>query len=217
MTNYPAPWTLNGYGYILIYRFGRNFANQQAPDFLKKKAVAGFGSLMLVNYEKSDCGPYDELLIIPGKYKHQGQKLHTISQIYVSSQDSIDNGRINWGIPKEAAHFQFKSLSNRIEKVTVTSSDAPDAKPIFKATFKTGLIPFPVSTSLLPFPLVQQARGKEYRTTFKGKGIGRLASLVDMKINPEMFPGIDSIKPIAIIRVSPFEITFPVAGISEIN
>ena len=215
MNNYPAPWNLEGYGYILLYRFDTNFANKQAPDFLKKKAIPGFGSVMLVNYETSNCGPYGELLIIPGKYDHHNDKLHTISKIYVSSQDSVNNGRINWGIPKEHAHFNFETLPGRLEKVTITSSGSPDSKPIFEATFKSGRIPFPVNTSLLPFPLVQQYHNKEYRTTFKGKGTGRLATMVDLTINPEMFPGIDSIKPIAVIQVSPFNITFPVAHISK--
>lgn len=217
MNSYPAPWTLNGYGYILLYRFGTRFANHQAPDFLDKKAVPGFGSIMLVNYEKSNCGPYGELLMIPGKYNYNKSKLHTISKIYVSSQDSVDNGYENWGIPKEHAHFEFKDLGRGRERVRVTASAAPNSKVIFEATFKSGKIPFPVNTSLLPFPLVQQYNGKEYRTTFSGKGRGRLSSMEDVTINPAMFPDVSKVKPIAIIRVSPFEITFPVAQISKVD
>ncbi|HHX59130.1 MAG TPA: acetoacetate decarboxylase family protein, partial [Epulopiscium sp.] len=120
MNNYPAPWTLIGSGYILLYRFDTNFANEQAPDFLKEKAIPGIGSVMLVNYEAANCGPYGELLIIPGKYNYKNRKLHTINKIYVSSQDSVDNGRMNWGIPKEHANFSFEPLSDKLEKVTVT-------------------------------------------------------------------------------------------------
>ncbi len=214
MNEYPAPWTLNGYGYILLYRFDKHFTNTHAPDFLKGKAINGFGSIMLVNYENSNCGPYGELLIIPGKYQHHNQKLHTISKIYVSSQASVHNGKINWGIPKEYAQFEFESLSNRLEKVSIVTSDS---KPIFEATFKHGIIPFPVSTSLLPFPLVQQLNNKEFRTIFKGKGIGRFAQMVELKINENMFVDVTNVKPLAIIRVSPFNITFPEAVISEIE
>jgi hypothetical protein len=32
----------------------------------------------------------------------------SISKIYVSTQDSIDNGQKNWGIPKEMAHFEVQ-------------------------------------------------------------------------------------------------------------
>jgi hypothetical protein len=213
MNNYPAPWKLSGYGYILLYRFGTEFSNQQGPDFLKGKAVAGFGSVMLVNYETSNCGPYGELLIIPGRYKYMEEKLHTISRIYVSSQDSVENGRANWGIPKELANFTFEPLAKGLERVTVTNAASPSSAPIFEATFKSGIVPFPVNTSLLPFPLLQHLDGKAYQTTFMGKGIGRLATMTDLKINDEMFPDLTGIKPIAILRVSPFQITFPVAKI----
>lgn len=213
MNNYPAPWDLSGYGYILLYRFGTEFANQQGPDFLKGKAVAGFGSVMLVNYETSNCGPYGELLIIPGKYNYNGEKLHTISRIYVSSQDSVENGRANWGIPKELAKFTFEPLSKGLERVTVTTGASPDSTPIFEATFKSGIVPFPVNTALLPFPLLQHLEGKAYQTTFKGRGTGRLAEMTDLKINKKRFPDLTGVRPIAIIRVAPFHITFPMAKI----
>jgi len=213
MNNYPAPWTLSGYGYIILYRFGTTFANQQAPGFLKGKAVPGFGSVMLVNYETSNCGPYGELLIIPGKYNYKEEKLHTISKIYVSSQDSVENGRANWGIPKELANFNFKPISKGLERVTVTNGALPGSAPIFEATFKSGFIPFPVNTALLPFPLLQHLEGKAYQTTFKGRGIGRLVTMTDLKVSEEMFPDLTGIKPIAVIRVAPFHIMFPVAKI----
>lgn len=119
MNKYPAPWQLNGYGYILLYQFKKSFTNEEAPEFLKGKAISGFGSMMLVNYESSNCGPYGELLFIPGKYAHENKKLNTISKIYVSSMDSVDNGRANWGIPKEMAHFTFEKSSQNKEHVIV--------------------------------------------------------------------------------------------------
>lgn len=214
LNKFPAPWTLNGYGYILLYRFDKTFVNKQAPDFLVNKAMPGFGSVMLVKYNDSNCGPYDELLIIPGKYKYQNKKLNTISKIYVSSQVSVENGRLNWGIPKEHAHFQFEQISNRIEKVVIKDSSS---ELIFEAKFKSGLVPFPVNTALLPFPLIQRYNNLEYLTQFKGKGIGRLAKMIDLKVNSELFPGIDYKKPLIIIKVSPFKITFPTAIISNIK
>ena len=51
----PAPWDLNGYGYIFIYKFKKEFVNSNAdiPDFLKGKFCGGFGAVMLVNYKSS--------------------------------------------------------------------------------------------------------------------------------------------------------------------
>ncbi len=211
MNDFPAPWTLRGYGYMLLYRFGTELANQQGPDFLKGRAVPGFGSVMLVNYESSNCGPYGELLMIPGQYNYHSDKKHTISKIYVSSQASVENGRANWGIPKELAQFSFKPLEKGVERVTVKAADSPASAPIFAATFKSGIVPFPVHTAFMPFPLVQHTDGKEYHTTFSGKGVGRLAKISDMTINENLFPDITAFKPVAIIRIAPFQITFPLA------
>jgi hypothetical protein len=215
MNSYPAPWELTGYGYILLYTFGKPMINTLAPDFLKGKALPSLGSVMLVNYETSNCGPYGELLIIPGKYTHEQhqkkEKLNTISKIYVSSQDSVDNGLKNWAIPKELASFEFQPLGKNSEKVTVTTSYNDQQTPIFEATFKQHLIPFPIHTALLPFPLIQQSMGKYYYTKFSGKGLGRLCTLSDLSINPQFFPDITHVKPLAIVKINPFNITFPEA------
>ncbi|WP_035355083.1 acetoacetate decarboxylase family protein [Acetobacterium malicum] len=217
MTDYPAPWTLRGYGYILLYRFGTSFANQQAPEFLTDQAIPGFGSVMLVNYQTSDCGPYGELLVIPGKYQYHQEKKHTISKIYVSSQASVENGRKNWGIPKELAQFNFEPQSDKSEKVTVTNRNNGESSPIFEASFKTGPIPFPVSTRLLPFPLIQHWDNKAFRTTFSGTGTGRFATMTDLNINENFFPDLGRFKPLAIIKVDPFAITFPAAKINKLT
>lgn len=223
MNNYPAPWELTGYGYILLYTFGRSTIDQFAPGYLKGKALPSLGSVMLVNYETSNCGPYGELLIIPGKYTHtvksKKAKHNTISKIYVSSQDSVDNGIKNWAIPKELANFNFESIAKNKEKVSVMpvlndhsmSSVAATQEPIFEATFKQHVLPFPIHTALLPFPLIQQLNGQYYFTKFSGKGFGTLCTMEDLRINPDYFPDITGFKPLAVIKVDPFKITFPKA------
>lgn len=221
MNSYPAPWQLTGYGYILLYSLGKERINALAPDFLKGKALPSLGSVMLVNYERSDCGPYGELLLIPGSYEHESKfkginrdHFNTISKIYVSTQDSIDNGIQNWAIPKELAYFDFTPFGKNQEKVRVSTLTNEKKTPILEATFKSHPIPFPVHTALLPFPLVQEHEGREYYTKFSGKGIGHLCSMTDVTIHPHFFPDLTDTKPIAIIKVDPFHITFPKAILS---
>lgn len=208
--SYPAPWSLQGGGYIFIYKFSREFVEKEGrvPGFLKGRFSGGFGSVMLVNYEKSNAGPYGELLFIPGKFRYSGKRLDTISKIYVSSDESVFNGRANWGIPKEKADFRFER-SGRDEHITVSVGDTVAAE----ITLRSGRLPFHVSTKLLPFPLVQEYDGKRYFTSFSGKGRGRLARVKSIKISPELFPDISHRTPIAVIKVEPFDITFPVATI----
>ena len=222
MNSYPAPWHLTGYGYILLYHFSKDRINAMAPDFLKGKALPSLGSIMLVNYESSDCGPYGELLMIPGKYEHESKSealnkkaFNTISKIYVSTQDSVDNGIKNWAIPKELASFDFESIGKNQEKVRVSTLTNEKKTPILEATFKQYPIPFPVHTALLPFPLVQEYEGREYYTKFTGKGIGHLCSMTDLTIHPHFFPDLTDTKPIAVIKVNPFHITFPKAIFSK--
>jgi len=213
MPSFPAPWSLRGKGYILIYKFKRDFVEQHGnvPDFLQGHYDGGFGSVMLVDYHESDVGPYGELLFIPGKFDCRGKKLNTISRIYVSSQESVVNGRANWGIPKQQAEFDFKQLGTREERIRVTLGGTP----VVEFVIRSGVIPFPVSTRLLPFPLVQRHEGKNFYTTFSGSGTGRLAKIKSLEVQSGLFPDISLCKPIAAIRVEPFAITFPKALIED--
>jgi hypothetical protein len=208
---YPAPWTLSGKGYILLYQFPKNFVEETVnlPEFLKGHFAGGFGALMLVDYSTSDAGPYSELLFIPGKFKHKGKKLNTISNIYVSTMESVENGRRNWAIPKEPAEFSFQSTGPHTEKISVSSGDST----IAEFTLESCGISFPVNTKLFPFPLVQYHEESYYYTTFLGNGTGKLAKLKDVHINSSLFPDISGFKPLIAINVEPFKITFPVATI----
>ncbi len=205
----PAPWTLHGKGYMLLYRLPREFVekNGAVPDFLKGCFAGGLASVMLVDYADSNVGPYGELLFIPGKFKYKGRKLGTISRIYVSTMESVVNGRKNWGIPKEQADFRFEALGERRERVRVTVKGTVAAD----LTIRSFGPAFPVHTAFLPFPLVQEQEGRVLHTRFSGKGMGRLARVEDMNCNGSLFPDLGGIKPLAVLRVEPFEITFPVA------
>lgn len=210
--NYPAPWSLSGKGYILLYRFSKPFVEEKSniPEFLKGHFIGGLGTLMLVDYSTSDAGPYGEMLLIPGKFRHKNKKLNTISKIYVSTMTSVENGRRNWGIPKELADFSFRSTESHTEKVSIFSGD----HTIAEFTLKSGKLSFPVNTKLLPFPLVQHQEGRYYYTTFQGSGTGKIAKLKDVHINPRLFPDISGFKPLIAIKVEPFKITFPMAKIA---
>lgn len=206
--SYPAPWSLSGKGYILLYKFSEEFVkkNCNVPVFLNNSFTGGFGTIMIVDYYSSNAGPYGELLFIPGRFRHRDKKLNTITDIFVSSMESVVNGRKNWGIPKEHADFQFHLVDKHTENVHVHTG----SKTIADFTIKSGGISFPVSTRFLPFPLVQSYDGNYYYTTFHGNGIGKIAKVSKVKINSELFPDVSSLKPLLAIKVEPFTITFPV-------
>ena len=210
---YPAPWNLEGKGYIFLYRFKKDFVEQNGnvPEFLDGSFAGGFGSVMLVDYAQSDAGPYGELLFIPGKFRFGGKKLDTISKIYVSTMESVVTGRANWGIPKEKADFLFQQQEDGTEKITVKV----DGRMAAQFTVRSGRLAFPVNTKLLPFPLVQKYKDRFYYTSFSGKGMGHFAEILDVEVNPKLFPDISDCRPIAAIRVEPFAITFPKAELRD--
>jgi hypothetical protein len=209
----PAPWDLTGKGYILLYRFPKDFAMEkgQIPASLEPSFVGGLGAVMIADYAGSNAGPCGELLFMPGKFRLGGKKLASITNIYVSTTESVTNGWENWAIPKERADFCFVAQENsKMEKVVVTR----DGETILDVTLKHGGISFPIHTRLLPFPLVQEKGGRLYHTSFTGKGTAHFAHIEDMRANPELFPDIHPYHPLMSLRIDDFAVTFPPARVS---
>ncbi len=204
----PAPWKLTGRGFMVLYKFSREFLKEKAflPQDGAITPAGGLGALMIVDYAASDAGPYSELLFIPGKVHVCGGRWHRITKIYVSTMNSVLNGRKNWAIPKELAKFVFSGKGG-VETIEV----AGEGGTFFQTEIKTWGPRFPVSTKLLPFPLMQGNPGSFLQTSFSGSGWGRLASIQSMKINPEYFPDLSTVKPLVAIGIDPFKIVFPPA------
>jgi hypothetical protein len=203
----PAPWKLEGEGIILIYKFSKNWVETHGnlPGHLKGKFKGGLGYVMLVNYETSPVGPYKELLFIPGKFAPYGKQ--SITKIYVSSGASTQNGRANWGIPKETLPISWVKNKGK-DLIQVKDGD----KIAFSCELKSGGIPFPVSTSFLPIDLHQLWDGVDFFTKPSGNGWGKLASIQNLQIDSDYFPDLSSQKPLFAIKIDPFRINFPKAN-----
>jgi hypothetical protein len=209
----PAPWNLSGRGLILMYRFPEAFIRESCflPDKWKELKWSGLGYVMLVDYDSSPVGPYKELLFIPGKASIGKAKSGTISKIYVDSIESMVNGRINWGIPKNYADFQW-TQDGRKNEIKIGGSD-----PWFEIVIEHGSIPIPVDTRLIPINLYQELYNNSFQVNLTGKGTGRFSMLKDIKVNPLFFPPIDDLEPLVAFYVDPFQITFPVPIVETIN
>lgn len=139
----PAPWDLHGEGIILVYKFSKEWVENhgQLPNYLKGKFRGGLGYVMLVNYENSPVGPYHELLIIPGKFRKSRKQ--AITKIYVDSPASTQNGRANWGIPKQTLPFEWEKNGTK-DLIRIKDGN----KTVFSCDVKAWGIPIPTSTSL---------------------------------------------------------------------
>lgn len=211
-----APWTLTGKGYILVYKYGRNFIEEKGnvSDFLRGRFAGGYGSVMIVDYQSSNIGPYSEFLFIPGRFRFRTKKFYSISKIYVSTMGSIVNGVFNWGIPKEYATFKFEMVERNIERIIVNS----DKGVIAELLLKSSRISLPINTRLLPFrfELVQKYKEKYFYTKLSGKGNASGANLLNIHINPDLFPDISHHKPVFVMKINPFNLNFPAPKIESI-
>ncbi|CAF1667920.1 unnamed protein product [Adineta ricciae] len=143
----PAPWTLTGQvAYLLIHgsRAVQDSFNEN-PDPVISPFRGGLGGLMLVRYTDSPVGPYDELILVPGCYQFGDKTYYRISQIYVSSLDSVINGRRNWNVPKKLATFRWNDDNTHV-KIFL-----PDqTEPFCTIRVQPRLYCLPIGTGLVP-------------------------------------------------------------------
>ncbi len=171
-----------------------------------------FSVLMLVNYEHSNVGPYQELLYIPGSAQIDGRRHLTISNIWVSSQASVDNGRRNWGIPKQLANFQWQTLTDGGQRVRVEHG----GQTLIDLRYQGKGWACPVHTALVPSfmrTLVQSLNGQRFVYTPSAKGRCKLASVQQISTPSGLFPAIQSSDVVAAFEASQFQMTFPVAQV----
>ncbi|KAI9925099.1 hypothetical protein MW887_006507 [Aspergillus wentii] len=142
--------------------YGRLEANSSVADpEISGEFAGGFGLCMFVRYTQSPVGPYDEVLWAPGYFKvpATGKKRERITNIYVSSVDSVYNGRRNWNIPKQLASFKFHPSDTKFppyKRIEVSLPDNTD-NPFISLDLKPMSLlsrPFlPLSTSYIPLCL----------------------------------------------------------------
>lgn len=216
----PAPWDLQGNGWIVALRRQAGHPAQDAflPDDLAGRGRGLASYLMYVDYSASGCGPYRELLFIPGAFPFPDGRRHlTISRILVSTWDSVVNGRDNWGIPKDRADFAVEQggADGREERVRVTS----DGREVCELRFATRrLAPaLPVHAALVPTPLrtlAQRFRGRTHYFAPEARGRVRPGRLLSWRFDAALFPDLDGAPVAAAVKVESFRMRFPPARIA---
>ncbi|GAB2637502.1 hypothetical protein GCM10027035_34030 [Emticicia sediminis] len=204
----PPPWKLKGNGYIFLYHFPKSFVEKFGflADYQADRFNGDFvGTVMLVDYATSAVGPYHELLFVPGRLNFDKKKIFSTSKIYVSSQESVENGIANWGIPKELADFRISKLSEKEEVVEVMIA----GKTFFKVHLQKRSFKFPITTKFFPLKLAQKLGNDLLITNSPAKGKASFAKLLNVEVDSLHFPAISQLKPLSILAVSDFEMEFP--------
>lgn len=220
ITEAPAPWQLTGRGYIAALRFEEGVLAQDpfTADELKGQRLAGnFGYIMLVDYSSSAVGPYFELLFIPGRFRQpDGKKRYSISRIFVSSEDSVVNGRRNWGIPKYHADFDLQYDQKGGVKAIVSRN----GKAFCRLSFEKLAGALPVTTAVVPpvlRTLTQAWQGQRFEYTPSASGWASLAKLTEAWSDPAEFADLGRAKPVLGVATTRFRMTFPISKISPIT
>jgi hypothetical protein len=146
----PAPWTLSGQ---VAYFFVHNSSEAlSSSDEYSIPTVSPFrggrGGILLIRYADSPVGPYDEFLLIPGCYQFGQNTYYRVTKIYVSTMDSVTNGRRNWAVPKKLAIFRW-SDNDTMVKIFLPNHD----EPFCTLKVRPRLYCFPASSAVIPASL----------------------------------------------------------------
>lgn len=212
----PAPWQLTGQGYILLVKLPKEVLDdpRHVPAELRGTRRGGFAMVMLVDYEHSAVGPYRELLYIPGTFAFGAARHRSITRIYVSSVESVVNGRRNWGIPKDACDFDFQYGRDGGED---RLSASLNGKTFARFSFRPGRVKLPFSTSMLPkflLNLAQRHAGQQFVYAPSAKGSIAFAKVTDWAFDSALFPDLARGKVLTAVRVPRFTMAFPVSTIT---
>ena len=215
----PPPWALAGSAWIVALKLPPGSPAREAflPPALEGRGRGLVSWLMYVDYVASGCGPYRELLFVPGAYPFEDGRRHlTISRILVSTRDSVVNGRRNWGIPKDRADFDVARPARPGEECIRVTVDGREACELRFAALRF-VPPLPVTGALVPGrmrTLAQLLEGRTYYYAPQAHGWVRPGRLLAWRFDPGLFPDLGGAAVPAVFRVASFRMVFPVARIA---
>lgn len=215
-----APWQLRGDGWILLLGLAEEVRRdpRHIPAVLRACPLGGPSIVMFVDYRDSPAGPYRELLYIPGRFTlPDGRRAWSVTRIYVSTWDSVVNGRLNWGIPKDHAEFtrQFDREDGRGERIRVQV----DGRRVASLALRARGPSLPVPGGLLPAALsrlVQHHAGRRFEFVPGASGRAGLAAADALDSDPALFPDLAGARVRLALRVPRFSLSFPVAEVSNL-
>lgn len=215
----PAPWNLVGSGYVLAVRLPEQMSDEElfVPATLRGKRQGRLALMMFVDYAKSDVGPYHELLLIPGSFQFNHSSHRSITRIFVSTTESVVNGYLNWGIPKQRCDFSVE-YSQREDRIALTAEDGTRfaeltlrPRRVFRIPTRASLIPEKWRT------LGQHRDGQQFLYAPDSRGHIKPASLVDARFDARYFPDITRGTVVSCWKITDFSMVFPVAAVEPIR
>jgi hypothetical protein len=214
---HPAPWQLTASAYMLLVKLPEQVLEQGAfvPPALVGRRRSRVSVVLLVDYQKADCGPYAELMIIPAAFAFDQGNYLTITRIFVSTYESAVNGRRNWGIPKDRADFAWERDPQGCDRVRLSRDGRTFADFELRA-FGPSL---PVRSWMLPTGvrvLMQHWNNQSYTFELLARGSMRMASLKRSSFDAQYFPDLAQGRVLAAAHFPKFEMIFPVPEVKPL-
>ncbi len=208
----PAPWDLAGQGYMLAMWLPHDVLDHGSfiPEGLSRAGRGRLAFAMFVDYASSDVGPYHELLYIPGKLRFgPSDSRLSITRIFVSSQASVVNGRLNWGIPKDRCDFDV-SYGAR-DHVALRGEDGGRFAELELEAFGPRL-PAPMQWTPRAWRTLSQLRdGKRFTYVPEASGHFRFARVRNWRFDAAMFPDLARGRVLGAMKITDFRMRFPEA------
>lgn len=209
----PAPWALKGQGYIFAVLMPEAVLERESfiPESLAGSRRGRLAYAMFVDYAESDAGPYHELLYIPGSFQFSDARRLSISKIYVSSWSSVVNGRRNWGIPKERCDFFVNYGADNVDRLRLI---AEDGTVFASLELEHRFLRLPLPGHWAPGrlrTLSQHFEGTEFTFTPEARGHIKWAKVRHWEFDSRYFPDLARGQVIAALKVTDFNMVFPVA------
>lgn len=207
----PGPGQLRGDAYVILYRLPREFVLRGGfvPVELEASFLGGTGALILVDSACSEVGPYQELLFIPGRFRHGDRRYYSVTRALVSTESSQANERRRWGRPLELATFSRERRGNQ-ERVCV----ATGGRVVADLTFAAGRLGLPVTTDVVPpanRSLLQPLDGRFFLSTPGGTATLRRARCIAACFDGTCLPDLTRFEPRMALHVKSFDVVFPEA------
>lgn len=209
----PAPWKLRTRGFLLLYRFERDFLEQHhlIPDTLHDAYRGGLGAVILLNYQRAPVDPYVNLVFIPGQFQRGRRRYYSATQLYAGSQAGVVNGRENWGFPKQLATAAVELSDDG--RTTTYAVGKPDGQPFFRASVRSGILRFPFNTFVSPVR-VRLAHlhqdGHWLSMEPSAGGVVSLGTLTNLEIDSAHFPDVTTQKLLGMFELINVRLTYPI-------
>ena len=211
-----APWRLGGDAYMVDLKMPKEVLDRECfvPEVLKGRRFGTTSRMIYVDYKDSPVGPYKELLFNPPKFQLDNRSCRTISKIFVSTPESVVNGRDNWGIPKTLAEFESRTLENGWEQITVSSEGVVFAELTFSSvrfgmTYSDRMLPARFRTMAQPY------QGRCYFYAPVTSTMMKMGRLRASKIDSKLFPDVSKGKVTLCVRLEDFRMYIPAATVVD--